>query len=103
MHIYRHEIRLAYSGAPILDVLDAAQPDREELWLEVQIPVYDSPANCKGWIKEKDTEPDKCIINYWTCMIWVLITQDQHFIILDGSNLTNYSFGRISSNVIISK
>lgn len=41
----------------VVDVLDAAKTDDDELWLQVQIPVYDSPSNFKGWIKEKDTEP----------------------------------------------
>jgi hypothetical protein len=27
----------------------------QELWLYVEIPVYDIPAYCKGWIRETDT------------------------------------------------
>ena len=39
----------------VVQVLDAAMLD--ELWLYVQIPVYDTPANLKGWIRKAETLP----------------------------------------------
>lgn len=38
----------------VIDVLDTASVDNV-IWLYIAIPVYDSPSNCKGWIKESDT------------------------------------------------
>lgn len=37
-------------------VEDAASMKDNEIWLYVSIPVYDSPTNYKGWIKEAHTE-----------------------------------------------
>lgn len=41
----------------IVNVLDAGLSETEgrELWLYVEAPVYDTPMNFKGWIREKDT------------------------------------------------
>lgn len=39
----------------VLEVLDAASADDTSLWLYVQAPVYSSPTNLKGWIRESDT------------------------------------------------
>lgn len=40
-----------------LEVLDAGilEDDKREVWLYVKIPVYDTPMDCKGWIKEEYT------------------------------------------------
>lgn len=38
-------------------VIDVGTSDYKEFWLYVSIPVYDCPANYKGWIKESDTVP----------------------------------------------
>ncbi|MHB9145458.1 MAG: hypothetical protein ACYC5Y_09020 [Symbiobacteriia bacterium] len=46
----------AQSGA-VLEVLDAASANDTGLWLYVAAPVYSSPTNCKGWIRESDTVP----------------------------------------------
>jgi len=40
----------------VVKVLDAADVDGE-LWLYVEVPVYDSPSNMRGWIREADTVP----------------------------------------------
>ncbi|MEW5763052.1 MAG: hypothetical protein AB1776_07615 [Bacillota bacterium] len=40
----------------VVKVLDAADSDGE-LWLYVEVPVYDSPSNMKGWIREADSVP----------------------------------------------
>jgi hypothetical protein len=39
----------------VVKVLDAGLVESEELWLYVEIPVYDIPAHYKGWIKESET------------------------------------------------
>ena len=39
----------------VVTVLDAGMIEGQELWLYVEIPVYDIPAYCKGWIREADT------------------------------------------------
>jgi hypothetical protein len=39
----------------VVKVLDAGYIEGQELWLYVEMPVYDIPAYCKGWIKESDT------------------------------------------------
>jgi len=41
----------------VVDVNDKVQAWNQEEWLYVTIPVYDTPANHKGWIKEADTVP----------------------------------------------
>lgn len=41
----------------VVDVNDKVQVDSGGVWLYVTIPVYDSPMNMKGWIKETDTTP----------------------------------------------
>lgn len=38
----------------VITVLDTASVENVR-WLYVLIPVYDTPTNCKGWIKESDT------------------------------------------------
>lgn len=38
----------------VITVLDTAAVENVR-WLYVSIPVYDTPANCKGWVKESDT------------------------------------------------
>jgi hypothetical protein len=38
----------------VVDVLDTADV-KNVIWLYVSIPVYDTPINYKGWIKETDT------------------------------------------------
>lgn len=38
----------------VITVLDTADVENIR-WLYVSIPVYDTPSNCKGWIKESDT------------------------------------------------
>lgn len=38
----------------VVDVLDTASVNNI-IWLYVSIPVYDSPSNYKGWIKQSDT------------------------------------------------
>lgn len=40
----------------LVTVLDRAFVN-EQLWINVQIPVYDTPANNKGWILEEDSVP----------------------------------------------
>ncbi|KJR48089.1 hypothetical protein UF75_1562 [Desulfosporosinus sp. I2] len=39
----------------VVTVFDAVAAEGQELWLYVSVPVYDSPINMKGWIKESDT------------------------------------------------
>ncbi|SDG60557.1 hypothetical protein [Desulfosporosinus hippei] len=39
----------------VIQVIDAAQCQNEQLWFYVSIPVYDSPINHKGWIPESET------------------------------------------------
>ncbi|MDD2235139.1 MAG: hypothetical protein PHZ11_07470 [Desulfitobacteriaceae bacterium] len=39
----------------VIQVLDAAQCQDQQLWLYVSIPVYDTPINFKGWIPESET------------------------------------------------
>jgi hypothetical protein len=39
----------------VIQVLDAAQCQEQQLWLYVSIPVYDTPINFKGWIPESET------------------------------------------------
>ncbi|SET43150.1 hypothetical protein SAMN05660297_02401 [Natronincola peptidivorans] len=41
----------------VVEVEDAAEVDDQGVWLYVVVPVYDSPANFKGWIRELDTVP----------------------------------------------
>lgn len=41
----------------VLEVLDAASANDTGLWLYVEAPVYSSPTNYKGWIRESDTVP----------------------------------------------
>ena len=52
------------SGSPIVNkilpntvisVIDAGLVEGEDLWLYVEIPVYDIPAHYKGWVKESET------------------------------------------------
>jgi len=38
----------------VVNIFDTAEVDNV-IWLYVSIPVYDSPSNYKGWIKEADT------------------------------------------------
>lgn len=38
----------------VIDVLDTAEVNNE-IWLYVSIPVYDTPSNYKGWIRNSDT------------------------------------------------
>jgi len=38
-----------------VNVLDAGMVEGEEMWLYVEMPVYDIPAYYKGWIRESDT------------------------------------------------
>jgi len=72
-----HILLLPLSGSPELNIIrpntvvdvndkvqvpqfnanDPSQSDSSEVWLYVTIPVYDSPINMKGWIKEADTVP----------------------------------------------
>ncbi|MHB9146324.1 MAG: hypothetical protein ACYC5Y_13435 [Symbiobacteriia bacterium] len=42
------------SGAA-LEVIDSASADGTSLWHYVEAPVYSSPTNPKGWIRESDT------------------------------------------------
>lgn len=44
-------------GNSVITVIDAGLSEKEgqELWLYVEAPVYDSPMNYKGWIRESDT------------------------------------------------
>jgi len=39
----------------VIQVLDAAQCQDQQLWLYVSVPVYDTPINFKGWIPESET------------------------------------------------
>lgn len=41
----------------LVHILDAGLSEKEggELWLYIEAPVYDTPMNYKGWIREKDT------------------------------------------------
>lgn len=39
----------------VIQVIDAAQCQDQQLWLYVSVPVYDSPVNFKGWIPESET------------------------------------------------
>lgn len=39
----------------VIQVLDAAQCQDQQLWLYVSIPVHDTPINFKGWIPESET------------------------------------------------
>lgn len=39
----------------VIQVLDAAQCQDQQLWLYISIPVYDTPINFKGWIPESET------------------------------------------------
>jgi hypothetical protein len=41
----------------VVSVLDAGMLEGEDLWLYVEMPVYDIPAYYKGWIREADTTP----------------------------------------------
>jgi len=34
-----------------------SESEDRKLWLYVNIPVYDTPMDCYGWIREEDTEP----------------------------------------------
>lgn len=39
----------------VVTVFDAVACGQNELWLYVEVPVYDSPMNMKGWIPEAET------------------------------------------------
>jgi len=39
----------------VVTVFDAVRTGKNDLWLYVGIPVYDTPMNMKGWITEADT------------------------------------------------
>ncbi len=39
----------------VVTVFDAVSTGQNDLWLYVEIPVYDTPMNMKGWIMEADT------------------------------------------------
>jgi len=39
----------------VIQVLDAAQCQDQQLWLYVAVPVHDTPINFKGWIPESET------------------------------------------------
>ncbi|OEH84301.1 hypothetical protein BHU72_10835 [Desulfuribacillus stibiiarsenatis] len=49
--VYLNEV-LSYSA---VDVQSAAIVDGQDVWLFVRIPVYDSPMNYMGWIRESQT------------------------------------------------
>lgn len=40
----------------VIDVLDMAEVNNV-IWLYVSIPVYDTPSNFKGWVRNSDTVP----------------------------------------------
>lgn len=40
----------------VVSVFDAVDTGQNGLWLYVEIPVYDTPMNMKGWIQEAETE-----------------------------------------------
>lgn len=40
----------------VIDVIDSVN-NNGEIWLYVSIPVYDTPVNNKGWVKESETVP----------------------------------------------
>lgn len=39
----------------VIQVLDAAQCQDQQLWLYVAVPVHDTPINSKGWMPESET------------------------------------------------
>jgi len=39
----------------VIQVVDSAQCQDQQLWLYVSVPVYDTPINFKGWIPESET------------------------------------------------
>ncbi len=40
----------------LVEVILAGYTTPDNIWLFVNIPVYDTPSNCYGWIKESDTQ-----------------------------------------------